>query len=142
MNKLCCPSIYELYCRTRWLKYYQLRHKGVFVLYINLREPRDAGFPKRDDVPARILTENTECSQAEYTARCCALFAAIFQTLQLELVALLPRDTGDNADCDAIKVWNDDMCDMCSEARADFFEKVQTQYQKVSTGEHGYSTEA
>ena len=112
---------------------------------MNLREPSDAGFPNRDDVPARILTDITECSQAEYTARCCALFAAIFQTLQLELVALLPRatraHTRDDAD-DAIKVWNYRMCDMGSEARVDFFEKVETEYQNVSTGEHGYLTEA
>ena len=109
---------------------------------MNLREPSDRGFPRRDDVPARILTENMGCSQAEYTARCCALFAALFHTLQFELVALLPRTTRTHTSDNAIKVWNDRMCNMRSKARADFFKRVQTRYQMVSTGEHGYSTEA
>ena len=79
------------------------------MLYMNLREPSDAGFPNRDDVPARILTDITECSQAEYTARCCALFAAIFQTLQLELVALLPRVTRAHTRDDADSLESQDL---------------------------------
>jgi hypothetical protein len=57
------------------------------VLYMNLCEPSDSGFPKRDIVPAHILTEDMDCSQVEHTARCCALFAAIFYTLQQDLSA-------------------------------------------------------
>ncbi|KAG2138999.1 hypothetical protein DEU56DRAFT_330798 [Suillus clintonianus] len=108
----------------------ELRKKGVIVLYMNLREPSDTGFPKRDLVPARILTDYMDCSQAEYTARCCALFAAIFHTLQQDLSPMLPSLGSGSADA-AIKSWNDQMCDMRSTARTEFFEKVQSEYQSV-----------
>ncbi|KAG2082417.1 hypothetical protein BD769DRAFT_1727130 [Suillus cothurnatus] len=102
----------------------ELQHKGVLVLYMNLREPSDSGFPKRDIVPARILTEDMGCSQAEYTARCCALFAAIFHTLEQNLSTKVSSD-GPGV---TIKSWNNQMCDMRSPARTKFFEKVQTRY--------------
>ncbi|KAG2099584.1 uncharacterized protein F5147DRAFT_814009 [Suillus discolor] len=60
----------------------ELRNKGVIVSYMNLRDPSDLGYPTRDLVPTRILTENTGCTPAEYTAHCCAFSTAIFQTLQ------------------------------------------------------------
>ncbi|KAG0702724.1 hypothetical protein DFH29DRAFT_920145 [Suillus ampliporus] len=109
----------------------ELRNKGVLVLYMNLREPSDStGFPKRDSVPARILTEDMDCSQAEYTARCCALFGAIFKTLQDDLLtARLPR-SGSGSPDEAIKTWNDQMCDMRSKFRTGFFEKVRSRYQE------------
>ncbi|KAG2141359.1 hypothetical protein DEU56DRAFT_911465 [Suillus clintonianus] len=97
----------------------ELRNKGVLVLYMNIRERSDAGFPKRDAVPARILTEDMNCSEAEYAARCCVLFAAIFQALRQEL--LLRSSSG-------ITSWNDDMCDMGSEVRTKFFHQVQSIY--------------
>ncbi|KAG1737634.1 hypothetical protein EDB19DRAFT_1909614 [Suillus lakei] len=87
----------------------ELRTKGVLVLYMNLREPNDSGFPVRDPVPARILTEDMDCTQAEYTARCCVLFTAIFQTLQQNLSSRLPTLRSANADA-TIKAWNDEMC--------------------------------
>ncbi|KAG1769565.1 hypothetical protein EV702DRAFT_1271245, partial [Suillus placidus] len=108
----------------------ELRNKGVLVLYMNLREPSDTGFPKRDLVPARILTEDMDCSQAEYTARCCALFAAIFHTIQQDLTPMLPSLRSGSAGA-AIKSWNDQMCDMRSTARTEFFEKVQSEYRSI-----------
>ncbi|KAG2341865.1 hypothetical protein BDR05DRAFT_964934, partial [Suillus weaverae] len=70
----------------------ELRNKGVLVLYMNLREPSDrTGFPKRDLVPAGILVDHaTDCTQAEYTAHCCAFFTAIFQMLRHDLSSELP----------------------------------------------------
>lgn len=110
----------------------ELRKKGVIVLYMNLRGPSDRGFPMRDLVPARILTEDTDCTRAEYTARCCAFFTAIFQTLQEDLSSKLPRLRSGNPN-PAIKIWNDQMCNMCSEARVEFFQKVRSRYQETLT---------
>lgn len=98
---------------------------------MNLRGPSDRGFPMRDLVPARILTEDTDCTRAEYTARCCAFFTAIFQTLQEDLSSKLPRLRSGNPN-PAIKIWNDQMCNMCSEARVEFFQKVRSRYQEVN----------
>ncbi|KAG1777972.1 hypothetical protein EV702DRAFT_1196772 [Suillus placidus] len=87
------------------------------------------GFPKRDLVPARILTEyTTGCTQAEYSARSCAFFTAIFGTLQQDLSSQLPALRSGSSD-DAIKAWNDKICDMRSEARTEFFEIVKIRYQ-------------
>ncbi|KAG1831604.1 hypothetical protein EV424DRAFT_160503 [Suillus variegatus] len=110
----------------------ELRNKGVIVLYMNLRDPSDLGFPMRDLVPARILTEDTDCTAAEYTARCCAFFTAIFQTLQEDLSSKLPRLRSGNPD-PVIKSWNDQMCNMRSSARSEFFQKVHSRYQETLT---------
>ncbi|KAG2141416.1 uncharacterized protein EDB93DRAFT_634537 [Suillus bovinus] len=110
----------------------ELRNKGVIVLYMNLRDPRDQGFPMRDLVPARILTEDTDCTQAEYTARCRAFFTAIFQTLQEDLSSKLPQLCSGNPN-PVIKSWNDQMCNMGSNARSEFFQKVHFRYQETLT---------
>ncbi|KAG0697370.1 hypothetical protein DFH29DRAFT_946530 [Suillus ampliporus] len=104
----------------------ELRNKGTIVVYMNLRELSDTGFPKRDSVPASILTEDMDCSQAEYTARCCALFGAIFKTLHDDLLTAL----GSGSTKEAIETWNDQMCDMRSKFRTEFFEKVRSKYQE------------
>ncbi|KAG1762739.1 hypothetical protein EV702DRAFT_1206236 [Suillus placidus] len=108
----------------------ELRNKGVIVLYMNLRDPVDPGFPMRDLVPARILTEDMGCTRAEYAARCFAFFSAIFQTLEQDLTSKLPRLCSGSPD-PAIKPWNDEMCNMRSEARTEFFQKVQYQYEET-----------
>ncbi|KAG2141144.1 uncharacterized protein EDB93DRAFT_639299 [Suillus bovinus] len=108
----------------------ELRNKGVIVLYMNIRDSRDRGFPTRDLVPARILTEDTDCTQAEYTARCCAFFTAIFETLREDLDSKLPRLRSSNPD-PVVKSWNDQMCDMRSNARSEFFQKVHSRYQET-----------
>ncbi|KAG1775166.1 hypothetical protein EV702DRAFT_449659 [Suillus placidus] len=110
----------------------ELRNKGVLVLYMNLREPNDrTGFPKRDLVPAGILVDHAmDCTQAEYTAHCCAFFTAIFQTLRHDLSSALPPLRSGSPDA-AIKGWNDKMCDMRSEARTEFFGKVKSRYQAI-----------
>ncbi|KAG2116781.1 hypothetical protein DEU56DRAFT_905154 [Suillus clintonianus] len=104
----------------------ELRNRGVIVLYMNIREPSDAGFPNRDAVPARILTEEMDCTRAEYGARCCALFTAIFKVLRQRL-SNKHRLGSDSL----IKSWNDEMCDMHSEARSEFFEEVQYLYEQT-----------
>ncbi|KAG0700650.1 hypothetical protein DFH29DRAFT_930758 [Suillus ampliporus] len=108
----------------------ELRNKGTLVLYMNLRELSDTGFPKRDSVPARILTEYMDCSQAEYTARCCALFGAIFKMLQDDLLTAKLPQLGSGSPDEVIKIWNDHMCDMRSKVRTEFFEKVRSRYQE------------
>ncbi|KAG1799086.1 hypothetical protein EV424DRAFT_1559508 [Suillus variegatus] len=110
----------------------ELRNKGVIVLYMNLRDRSDLGFPMRDLVPAHILTENTDCTAAEYTARCCAFFTAIFQTLQEDLNGILPRLRSGKSD-PVIKSWNDQMCNMRSNARDEFFQKVHSRYEETLT---------
>ncbi|KAG2140084.1 hypothetical protein DEU56DRAFT_798548 [Suillus clintonianus] len=104
----------------------ELRNKGVLVLYMNLRVPSDKGFPKRDAVPARILTEKLDCTRAEYTARCCALFTAIFQALRQRLSN--NHRLGSDSQ---IKWWIDEMCDMRSGARTEFFEEVRYLYEQT-----------
>ncbi|KAG2095463.1 uncharacterized protein F5147DRAFT_718410 [Suillus discolor] len=114
----------------------ELRNKGVIVLYMNLRDRSDPGFPMRDLVPARILTEDTDCTAAEYTARCCAFFTAIFQTLQEDLSGKLPRLRSGNPD-PVIKSWNDQMCNMRSNARDEFFQKVHSRYEEETAAKLG-----
>ncbi|KAG2336655.1 hypothetical protein BDR05DRAFT_970941, partial [Suillus weaverae] len=89
---LCQVLFHHAELRHREIKWLKLRNKGVLVLYMNLREQSDhTGFPKRDLVPARILVDYaTDCTQAEYTAHCCAFFTAIFQTLRHDLSSELP----------------------------------------------------
>ncbi|KAI6042391.1 hypothetical protein EDC04DRAFT_1000431 [Pisolithus marmoratus] len=56
----------------------ELRTKGVVVLYMNLPPSADkTDFPPRDVLPAEILTANLG-SKADYSARCCAFFVAVF----------------------------------------------------------------
>ncbi|KAG2047170.1 hypothetical protein BDR06DRAFT_964261 [Suillus hirtellus] len=110
----------------------ELRNKGVIVLYMNLRDRSDPGFPMRDLVPARILTEDMDCTAAEYTARCCAFFTAIFQTLQEDLNGTLPRLRSGNPN-PVIKSWNDQMCNMRSNARDEFFQKIHSRYEETLT---------
>ncbi|KAG2116779.1 hypothetical protein DEU56DRAFT_984909 [Suillus clintonianus] len=104
----------------------ELRKKGVVVLYMNLREPSDDGFPERDPIPARILTEKTDCAQTEYTTHCCALFTAIFRALTKELGSKPSLPPGD-----PITSWNDKMCDVRSKARTKFFQTVESLYEKI-----------
>jgi len=92
---------------------------------MNIREA-DSGFPIRDEVPSKILTKDIR-SEAEYTARCCAFFIAIFATLT-EVLKAFP-------DNQAITTWTDQMCDMnvpaSSMSRTDFFSLVNLKYSTV-----------
>jgi hypothetical protein len=85
-------------------------------------------FPKRDDVPADILME-MDCSEDEYAARCCIFFTAIFQTLCGDL-------SGQPDDPMTIQEWNDQMCNLDSQGRVKFFQKVKQAYEEVSTTNH------
>ena len=99
---------------------------------MNIRERSDSGFPAQDAVPSSILTGDTECSQAEYTARCCAFFAAIFRTLEQELSGLTSRLRSGRLDIPrVVKAWNDRMCKMGSADRTMFFDKVNMEHLAV-----------
>jgi hypothetical protein len=99
---------------------------------MNIRERCDFGFPTRDVVPSSILTGDMECSQAKYTARCCAFFAAIFRTLEQELSGLTSRLYSGRSDIPkVVKAWNDRMCKVGSADRTTFFDKVNMEYSAV-----------
>ena len=105
-----------------------MRQRDIVVLYMNLR-PTKNGFPQRDEVPAKILTDNFGVSSAHYGARCCAFFTAIFTVLRDYLLNLLNQHQGDATT--AIRVWNSSMCDMSSGGRAAFFNTVESKYNQV-----------
>ena len=107
-----------------------MRQRDIVILYMNLR-PVKNGFPRRDEVPARILTENLDVSSAHYGARCCAFFTAIFTVLKDYLLLFLNQHRG-NATA-AIRAWNDYMCDMnmSTSHRTAFFSIVESQYTAV-----------
>ncbi|KAF9239629.1 hypothetical protein BU15DRAFT_74483 [Melanogaster broomeanus] len=101
----------------------ELVKKDTLVLYMNLRPEQDrTGFPDRDPIPARLLTEGHTTAEA-YGIRCCAFFTAIFQALHASL-SKLQKDTGD--DQSAVQKWNTDMNTPCSTERATFFKQVRT----------------
>jgi hypothetical protein len=105
---------------------------------MNIREPSDSGFPTRDKVPSSILTEGMQCSQAEYTARCCAFFAAIFNILGGELSEMTLRTrSGRSEIATVMENWSDKMCDMGSAYRTKFFDKVKTKYLTVRISDGG-----
>lgn len=103
------------------------------MLYINLRAESEPGLPARDAIPADILTEGVDCSEAEYCARCAALFTGIFRVLTTELKRILSfLPPGDSNGQIAIKTWNDRMSHKRLVDRTLFFKKVQGEYKRVS----------
>jgi hypothetical protein len=104
---------------------------------MNIRQPGDTSFPARDVVPSSIFTEKLQCSQAEYTARCCAFFAAVFKTLEKDLSELIPSPlrSGRSNIPAVIEAWNDRMCDVRSAGRIKFFKTVEIQYLAVCTSD-------
>ena len=110
-----------------------MRQRATLVLYMNLR-PVNNGFPQRDKVPTRILTENLNVSSAEYGARCCAFFTAIFNALNSYLSHFLNHDNGDTTA--TIRKWNGTMCNMSSRVRAEFFDSVEWECKEVCVSIH------
>ncbi|KAH7919076.1 hypothetical protein BV22DRAFT_1134113 [Leucogyrophana mollusca] len=108
----------------------ELRTKDVILLYMNLRPKDDSGFPERDPVPSAILTEDLGLTSAQYTARCCAFFAALFITLRTDFTASLLTPDGSDI-TRVVEKWNMYMCDMGSEHRRKFFDRVQAEYQRA-----------
>ncbi|KAH7908525.1 hypothetical protein BJ138DRAFT_1115786 [Hygrophoropsis aurantiaca] len=90
----------------------------------------DSGFPKRDDIPATILTEEFGLCKDAYFARCCHFFEALFKTIQTEFQPV-PHDAKPESVDVFIRNWNEGMCSMSSRSRATFFEKVQAEYNQV-----------
>ncbi|KAI6033314.1 hypothetical protein EDC04DRAFT_2214485 [Pisolithus marmoratus] len=100
----------------------RLLFEGVLVLYMNLRPSDDkTGFPARDDVPAEILTPHPGIDAVDYSARCCAFFAAVFTTVREYLLVSRGLE-------DALKQWNDSMCNLRSEDRKQFFMTLKAKY--------------
>ncbi|KAI6108318.1 hypothetical protein F5141DRAFT_1064501 [Pisolithus sp. B1] len=97
---------------------FELRTKGVIVLYINLQPSNNhTGFLEWDDVPAEILTQPA----VDYNAQCCTFFAAVFVAVHECLSASSSLE-------DALKAWNDSMCNLCSEDRKQFFTTLEAKY--------------
>lgn len=102
----------------------ELHMKGVIVLYINLRPSLDkTGYPPRDVLPAAILTKNLE-TEADYSARCCAFFAAVFTMIREYMSSRLDSGSLD----DALEQWNESMCNLMSKDRVQFFARLKTTY--------------
>jgi len=79
-----------------------------------------------------------QCSQAEYTARCCAFFAAIFKIIGEELIEMTSRTrSGRSGIATVMENWSDKMCDMGSAYRTKFFDKVKTEYLAVRISDGG-----
>ncbi|KAI6042392.1 hypothetical protein EDC04DRAFT_2892069 [Pisolithus marmoratus] len=76
-----------------------------------------------DVIPAEILTANLG-SKADYGARYCAFFAAVFTMINEYLSAL----TASRGPGDAIKQWNDSICNLVSEDRKQIFARLKTKY--------------
>ena len=92
---------------------------------MNLRPVRN-GFPPRDEIPSKILTEDLDISCRIYEARCSAFFAAIFRLLKLELLGDNSMDT-----TEAISLWNRRMCEVRSDFRTGFFGRMELEYNRV-----------
>ncbi|KAH7904560.1 hypothetical protein BJ138DRAFT_1166310 [Hygrophoropsis aurantiaca] len=119
----------------------ELRHKGVIVIYMNLRSVDDRGYPERDNVPATILADLMEAeavTEDEYFARCCRFFEALFKTIQAKFEQA-PQDVETKREY--IRNWSDSMCTMGSESRAAFFDTVQAQYNEIHMRSGGQISE-
>ncbi|KAI6115032.1 hypothetical protein EDD17DRAFT_1827054 [Pisolithus thermaeus] len=102
---------------------FELRTKGVVVLYMNLRPSDDkTGFPARDDVPADILTPNAGSDAVDYCSRCCVFFAAVFTSVHKFLSAFRSLE-------DAIQQWNTSICNLLSADRKRFFATLKVRYE-------------
>ncbi|KAB5592442.1 hypothetical protein CTheo_4089 [Ceratobasidium theobromae] len=116
----------------------ELRTKGVIVLYMNLRNRREEyTFPERDDIIADILTgrrlkdgqwTSSPPTVDEYRNICYALFTAIFRVLKSTFKGYL-LTMGDSRRL--IDHWNNEMCNLGSERRKQWFEEVKNEYDNV-----------
>ena len=100
---------------------------------MNLRGEEDKlGFPPRDPIPSKILTEFPP-TVGGYRIVCYAFFTALFDTLQEHL----STDHATRNAKTSVTNWASKMCDMSdppkSNTRADFFVKVSDKYTKVMT---------
>ena len=107
------------------------------MIYINLRGEKDQlGFPLRDPIPSKILTEFPP-TEKEYRIVCYAFFTALFDTL--EEYFNTPHATRNTKG--SIMSWVRRMCDMSdpprSTVRVDFFNKLLHAYTKVRTSIFG-----
>ncbi|KAF8606159.1 hypothetical protein BDV93DRAFT_542906 [Ceratobasidium sp. AG-I] len=103
----------------------ELKTKGVMVLYMNIRDDQDKNsFPLRDDIPAKILTDNLKCPEYDYSDRCMAFFTATFITVGTFLGSYEQALGTDKL----VETWNDNMCDMGSSSRGIFFDSLERNY--------------
>jgi hypothetical protein len=101
------------------------------VIYMNLRGEKDRlGFPGRDPIPSKILTEFPPTEDG-YRAICYAFFIALFNTLE----EYLSKGHATRNTKAGIMRWVREMCNMSdpprAAARADFFRKLSEKYEKV-----------
>ncbi|KAI6096150.1 hypothetical protein F5141DRAFT_1067869 [Pisolithus sp. B1] len=104
---------------------YELHKKGVLVLYIDLRPSSDtASYPVRDLIPEKILTEGYY-SENDYSARCCAFFAAVFTAV----TKYLSPGLASGSLADALEQWNGSMCTLCTKDHEPFFKTLEDMYE-------------
>lgn len=86
---------------------FELRTKGVLILYTNIRPSDDiTGFLARDDVPAAVLVESDD---VDYGDRCRIFFAAIFDVVCEYASARLASGSSKDA---VLEEWDGSICDL------------------------------
>jgi len=102
---------------------------GLFVLYINLhgRNAREDTYPPRDNIPAEILVDGAEATEAEYIQRARAFFGAIFCAMKDWLSEYTDFRQ-------AIQLWEESMLIEESNVgnRKTFFENMSRYFERVS----------
>ncbi|KAG9107111.1 hypothetical protein FRC07_008691, partial [Ceratobasidium sp. 392] len=106
----------------------ELKEKGVVVIYLNIRNEQETNaYPPRDTIPADILTRQLGCSKEDYTDRCVAFFTAMFKALKARLEEYSRSRSSRE---DIISAWSLDTCKIGSKSRANFFERLRSEYDK------------
>jgi hypothetical protein len=89
------------------------------VLYINLRETHDMyNYPLRDDIPAEML-DASQRSETQFEQRCCAFFAAVFDTVEYELTNEVGKD---------LPAWRNALLPLNPTRRKKFFGSLKEQF--------------
>ncbi|KAI0288160.1 hypothetical protein B0F90DRAFT_1804799 [Multifurca ochricompacta] len=109
---------------------HELGKMGLFLLYVNLhgRDAKEDTYPPRDSIPAELLVDGAEETEAEYTARARAFFGSIFLALKDWLSECTDRHQ-------AINLWAESMlleeCNVAS--RKAFFENMSRYFDHLCT---------
>ncbi|KAI0275231.1 hypothetical protein BC834DRAFT_851780 [Gloeopeniophorella convolvens] len=114
--------------KTRML--HELGKTGVFSLYINLhgKDAREDIYPSRDNIPARILVDEAEPTQEQYTTRARAFFGSIFLTFKDWLL-----DCSEGAR--TLQKWEETMLvgEQSTSTRKAFFQGVSKHFAQLQT---------
>ncbi|KAF8598013.1 hypothetical protein BDV93DRAFT_526995 [Ceratobasidium sp. AG-I] len=107
----------------------ELAKRDVLVVYMNAR-PLDhtKSYPRRDAIPADILTMGLGCSADELTDRYVAFFHALFDALRSWLSRI---STKSKPPVEVIQTWSEWMCNLESTYRKLFFKDLKAKYQTI-----------